>query len=264
VIIMFNSYEFTFAGVSSKAFGLMIYDIGNNAQEDVSFGNIAEIEQERIPRMVHPIHYGVNYHAKPLEFSLVFGAQDPLNRYEMEEIAYWLTGYQDYQWMTLGQEDLLHCQFRCLVKELTPITVGWLPYAFKAKIVCDCPYAYSEEKTQSFTISGETTVFVQNDGYVREYVKPVIEYELSSGNSISIVNQSDGGRTFTLTNIPSGSSRIQIDSGKCMLTDKSVGKNLYANSNLKFPRLVTGDNSLKVTGNGTMTVKYRCFYNVAG
>ena len=40
---MFNSYEFSFAGESSLMYGLMIYDIDGNGQENVSFGNTADI-----------------------------------------------------------------------------------------------------------------------------------------------------------------------------------------------------------------------------
>ena len=35
---MFNCYEFTFDGESSAMYGLMVYDIGDRGQSDVSFG----------------------------------------------------------------------------------------------------------------------------------------------------------------------------------------------------------------------------------
>lgn len=38
---VFNAYEFTFAGESSLSYGVMLYDIDDTGQEDVSFGNKA-------------------------------------------------------------------------------------------------------------------------------------------------------------------------------------------------------------------------------
>lgn len=91
---MFNSYEFSFAGESSLMYGLMIYDIDGNGQENVSFGNTADIIETRTLNRIQPIHFGVNYHDSPLQFKLVFGAEDYLDRYELENISFWLTGHQ--------------------------------------------------------------------------------------------------------------------------------------------------------------------------
>ena len=139
---MFNSYEFTFAGESSLMYGLMIYEIGGQGQDDVSFGNTASIIESRTINRVRPIHQGVNYHEDPLEFEVVFGSQEPLDRYELEAISLWLTGYQDYQWLSIDQPDMNRVQYRCFITDLQPISHGWLPVAFKATVRCDCPYAY--------------------------------------------------------------------------------------------------------------------------
>lgn len=140
---MFNCYEFTFDGESSAMYGLMVYDIGGRGQSDVSFGNKASIVETRTNNRIQPIYFGTNYHSKPLEFKLVFGAERELDRYELEDIAYWLTGRKEYKWLSIGQQDMEQLQFRCMVTELTPISHGWLPVAFQATIQCDCPYAYS-------------------------------------------------------------------------------------------------------------------------
>ena len=73
---MFNSYEFSFAGESSLMYGLMIYDIDGNSQENVSFGNKADIIETRTLNRIQPIHFGVNYHSEPLEFKLVLAQRN--------------------------------------------------------------------------------------------------------------------------------------------------------------------------------------------
>lgn len=173
---MFNSYEFTFAGESCFQYGLMIYDFDGKGQDNVSFGNKASIIEKRINNRVQPIHFGVNYHKEPLQFKLVFGAEMPLDRYELESISMWLTGHQDYQWLSIDQPDLEHVQFRCLITSLTPLAHGWLPVAFEATVVCDCPYAYGYPFSETYTINGETDILFRNEGSAPEYLTPTLEY----------------------------------------------------------------------------------------
>lgn len=260
---MFSSYEFTFAGESSLMYGLMIYDIGSHAQSDAAFGNIAKIVETRTNNRIRPIHFGVNYHSSPLQFKLVFGSMEPLDRYEMENISFWLTGQQDYQWLTIDQPDLEQVQFRCLITQLTPLTDGWLPYAFEATVVCDCPYAYGFPFEYQYRISGATDILFRNDSSVHEYIKPMLTYVSDPGGGLSIVNHNDDEREFKLTDIPPSSTAI-IDNDNGVIREIAYGTNLYDGFNLNFFRLVPGDNNLTITGEGALTMSGRLLYNVAG
>ena len=237
---MFNCYEFTFDGESSAMYGLMVYDIGGRGQSDVSFGNKASIVETRTNNRIQPIYFGTNYHSKPLEFKLVFGAERELDRYELEDIAYWLTGRKEYKWLSIGQQDMEQLQFRCMVTELTPISHGWLPVAFQATIQCDCPYAYSYPFEKQYTISGETTILFRNESSVREYLKPEISFApASSTSALSLVNLDDDNREFKLTGIPSGAS-VFVNNSNGIIQELSSGYNLYDGFNLNFFRLVHG------------------------
>ena len=261
----FNSYEFTFAGESSVMHNLMIYDIGGKSQGDTPFGSNASIVETRTNLRVQPLHFGVNYNKTPLQFKLVFGSHQALDRYEMEDIAYWLTGYQSYQWLSIDQPDLENVQFRCLITQLTPLSFGWLPYAFEATVVCDCPYAYSFPFERTYSINGETKILFRNDSLVREFVKPTLTFVPSSGtDKLSIVNSSDNGREFLIENLPSSSIIVSVDNTNGIIQETRYGFNLYDGFNLKFFRLVSGDNNLVVNGNGTLTISGRFYHNVAG
>lgn len=260
----FTSYEFTYAGESSLSHGLMIYDIDNKGQNDVSFGNTADIIETRTNRRIQPLIFGVNYNKRSLEFKLVFGAMEPLDRYQLEEVALWLTGYQTPQWLTIDQPDLERLQFKCFITQLTPISIGWLQYAFEATVVCDCSYAYSYPFEKTYTINGETEILFRNESSVREYVKPNITFVPASGTtSLSIVNESDNDREFLLSGIPA-STTVTVDNNNGIIRETVDNTNLYPGFNLKFFRLVQGDNHLVVTGNGTLTISGRFFHNVAG
>lgn len=262
---MFNAYEFSFAGESSLMYGLMLYDIDGKGQGDVAFGNSADIVETRTNNRIQPIHFGVNYHGKPLEFKLVFGSERALDRYELESIGFWLTGHQNYQWLSIEQPDMERVQFRCLITQLTPISYGWLPIAFEATVVCDCPYAYGFPFEKQYTISGNTEILFRNESSVREYIKPVISFVPSAGTTtLTVVNESDGGRVFEIKNLPASDINVIIDNSNGIIQEKNFGYNLYGGFNLNFFRLVHGDNIIQVTGNGTLTITGRFLYNVAG
>lgn len=261
---LFGGYEFTFAGGSSYQYGLMLYDFGGTGQSPVPFGNKGSIIETRTLGRIQPLHFGVNYHGSPLQFKLVFGTlEKSLDRYDMENIAHWLTGYQDYQWLSIDQPDLERVQFRCLITQLTPLYHGWLPYAFEAEVVCDCPYAYGFPFEYQYDISGTTDILFRNDSSVREYIKPTLIYIPTSGDTLSIVNHDDNDREFKLTGIPS-STNVIVDNRNGIIQE-AIGKtNLYDGFNLNFFRFVHGDNNLTITGNGTLTITGRLLYNVAG
>ncbi len=244
-------------------YGMIVCDIDGSGQDDVPFGNTAEIIETRTVTRIHPIHFGVNYHKKPLEFEIVFGAKYHLDRYELQNIAYWLTGYQDYQWLTIEQPDLSNVQFRCLITELTPISVGWLPYAFRATVQCDCPYAYGYPFEETYHINGSTQILFANEGSVREYLRPQLTIKPASGTTkITIVNKSDNDHTVTLDKIPAGGLVIQIDNDLGIITEDTVNANLYEGFGGDFFRLVPGDNDIVVTGSCEFTISGNMLYNV--
>lgn len=261
---MFDSYEFTFDGESSLMHGLMLYDFDGKGQSNVSFGNKASIIETRTNTRIQPLHFGVNHNESPLQFKLVFGSTEPLDRYELEEISYWLTGHQEYRWLSIDQPDLEHVQFYCIVSELTPLHHGWLPVAFEATIICDCPYAYGFPFEQAFTVEGEKKALFRNESSVREYISPTLTYTTSNGGPFVIVNHDDGNREFRIDDIPTGEVEITIDGTNGIITETTHGYNLYKGFNLNFLRFVSGDNHLTITGNGELTITGRLLHNVAG
>lgn len=262
---MFNSYEFSFAGESSYQYGLMLYDIGGNGQNEVSFGNKASIVETQTTDRIQPIHYGVNYHTSPLEFKLVFGADHCLDRYDLESIAFWLTGHQDYQWLSIDQPDMLGIQFRCLVTELKPISVGWIPFAFEATIRCDCPYAYSLPFRQTYQVNGTSSILFRNESSVHEYLKPDLRIVPNTGTKeVKIINHSDGEREFVLSSLPASNLDIRVYNNRGVIEDVIGGRNLYPGFNMNFFRLAHGDNDLEISGSGTVTISGRFLRNVAG
>lgn len=257
---MYDCYEFTFAGQPSELYGLHVCDIGSRKHGDNPFGNTASIVNTRLPRRVTPLHYGVRYNDSPLTFSLIFASERRLDRWEMQAVAQWLTGYQDYQWLTISQPDLEDVRFRCLVKTLTPVSVGWYPVAFEAQIECDCPYGYSYPVEREYTAKGTLQALLQIPSSAHEHFLPMLEIEMIGKSDLKIENAANG-RVTQFTGLPSD-VKFTMDNENQILTAEAGEYNLYDFFNFVFFALEPGDNDLTITGNCKIRLSGMYFVNV--
>lgn len=259
---MYKNYEFTFADMPASIFGMFVCDIGNKSHSDNEFGNRANIVETRIANRITPLHYGVRYHDEPLRFTLIFGSEQYMDRYQMQEVANWLTGYQEYQWLSIDQPDMENIQFHCLIESLTPISIRRLPIAFEAKIVCDCPYGYSYPFEQEIQVDGSAELRFYNDSTIKEHLSPDLKVELSPDcRDFAIVNQTTGAE-MRFETLPAGGITILADNENKVLRDANGQYDLYDFFNFQFFDLASGDNYLTVEGTGIVTISGRYLYNV--
>lgn len=257
--------EFIFDGVPCSEHGLMIYHFGSEGQEDVDFQS-GEIIEDRLPARYDALTYGLVQN-KSLEYTLVFGANmesidagASLDRYDVEAIAAWLTGHSSRKWLIISQNDMEPFQYKCFITELKLITYGDMPWAFSCKVNCDSPFAYRMPEVFSYTVNGETSARLFNRSSYNGFYMPKMEISMRGGNSISVQNLSDGGRTLRFASLPGGNSlTIYIDNNNQVITN-NLDLNLYPYFNMKFLRLARGDNLLKITGRAE--VKFICEFPV--
>lgn len=262
--------SFIFNGIPCDDYELMMYDIGSASQSNDSQISAISIVEESLSSRWKPHFYGVK-RDKKLEFSLVFGVNQEridvnkyLERYEIENIASWLTGYNKYLPLEIIQSDLEYIHYKCIVSELKVVEYGNIPYALEAHIICDSPYAYLYPHEYSFNIDGETSICIFNESSCNDYFMPQIKIEQIADSSFSIINLSDSGtREFKFTDIPTSVSAISVDNDRCIInSDNDI--NLYPYFNFKFFRLVKGLNQLKVSGKGTLRIVCEFPINVGG
>ena len=258
--------SFVYDGKSCDDFDLMLADADGNAQGEGRFASAVSIVEETSPQRWKPFFYGTRFEDK-LQLTLVctlnntrLDAQEFLSRQELDNIATWLTGHSEYKWLTIDQEDLSGVRYECIVTELSILESGNEPYGIFIVATCDGPYAYRTTPTVTTKeLAGETQLTIENTSSHNGYFKPVVEFEPSGEGDLTIVNNSDNGRAFTLTDIPGSVTNVRIDSERCLVEcDQDI--DLYGNCNFKFLRLKRGDNDLKVTGNGTL--KITCDYPI--
>lgn len=175
----FIAKRFSFNRIPCEQFGLRIFDIDGNTNEATPFASTGKLQTDVIPSKGRTFLYGRSFES-PLEFNLVFGV-DPseilsmdehLDRYEMNAIANWLAGHNTYHWLEIEQPDLEMIRYHCVISDLQPIQLSWLPWAFTAKVTCDSPdglmtYRESLEK-EKITLNG-------NDYVPLEKVKEILD-----------------------------------------------------------------------------------------
>ena len=117
----FIAKKFSFNRVPCEEYGLRIFDIDGNDNEAAPFASVGELQTDVIPSRGRVFLYGRAYE-EPLEFNLVFGL-DPLmlkmhehlDRFEMDAIANWLTGQNQYKWLEIEQPDLEIIRYHCVI-----------------------------------------------------------------------------------------------------------------------------------------------------
>jgi len=266
----FYSYSFTFDDIPSEEYSLMIYDFGSSKDEGGSFTSAGTVVEDRIARRYKSLYYGSKLD-EPLEFNLTFGAntrkvrQDkPLDRWDFEVISSWLTGKDGYRWLTIEQPDLETIRYRCKITDLKYLTVGWRPWVFTCKVICDSPFAYATPETFSYEVNGTLTVPFYNRSTYNGFYKPHMEISRINGDSFSITNLTDNNRVFAFSGLPSSSDLvIDIDNENEIITN-TADLNLYKNFNFRFFRFLRGDNTLEMSGN--FFVNFTCEFpvNVGG
>ena len=259
---------FVFDSVPCETYDLMMYDVGND-DSDVSIPSIGGIQDETVGDKWKPYFYGITPAGK-LEFDITFGVNEWridhdkfFDRFEIAEITSWLTGYSEYKWLYIEQPDMLLLGFRCMITDLKLVPYGKTPWAFKAHVICDSPYAYLEAEEFSLTVNGSATMVIRNPSSSNEFYLPEITFERTSGTALSIRNAQDQDRGPAFSDIPGSVGTIWIDNEHCVITnDQNV--NLYSGFNFQFLRLVRGENNITITGNGTVRIRCEFPVNVGG
>ena len=165
--------------------------------------------------------------------------------------------------MRLQHDDLTAGRKARSTDDLEAVEVGGRHWGFSCKVTCDSPYGYLAPQEFSYEVNGSATVTLHSLSSCNDPYSPIVQIKQSGGQNFSIQNVTDGGRTFTLKGIPTGSGNVLLDSDHGVLTCDS-GLNLYPYCNFKFPRLLRGDNQLILTGSGVYTFTCEFPVNVGG
>ncbi len=262
--------SFSFNGIPCDDFDLMLYDVGNTEQGEGRFASPVKIVEEVLPNRWKPYFYGVERDDK-LEVQMVFGVNQRrvdegsfLGRDELEAVATWLTGQEEYLWLEIDQPDLEYVRYKVICTGLDIVEYGDVPWALEAEFTCDSAYAYMYPQTFSYDVDGAMEIYFRNESSLGGYYYPEIEWcPTSGGGDFSLQNVTDSGRTTKFTDVPASIKSIVVDNDRGIITNDQ-DLNIYPYFNFKFFRLTRGVNDLIVTGTGTLNISCEFPVNMGG
>ena len=252
--------SFSFNGIPCEDFELMMYSIDGTTHSAGKFASGVSIIEQKIATRWKPYFYGTQLKDK-LSFSIVFGVNEErinkhefLLRDELEKVAAWLSGHNEYMWLEIYQEDMEYIRYHCIVTELEIVEFDLIPWALKATFECDSPYAYMQPQTYEYDINGSADIVFYNESSHNGYYMPIIEFDLTGSQSFSLMNRTDNNRLFSFTDLPASITNVCIDNDHGIITTNDDGLNPYPYFNFHFFRLLRGENHLTITGNGTLRI----------
>lgn len=226
---MFRSTSFKFDGVSSETYGLMIYFTDDSEIRDLSLGTDVELIEDRLPKQISPIHYGVDMN-KPMTFPLTFGSTNYLKDYDVDAILSWLTGHQQYKWLEFIDGDH-YIRYKCHLNNVKTLYVNGLPFAFECDVECDGQFGYEPVEIFEYEVNelGISDDFFNRSSY-NGYLYPDVEILFNDDcTTLSIVNETDGGREFKINHFDRETINTTSDEIGEITT---LGAKIQANSEL--------------------------------
>lgn len=254
----------------------MMYNIDGASPSAGKFASGVTVVEQKLTNRWRPLFYGAKLEGK-LKFDIVFGVNQRridndefLDRYELEAIGSWLTGHDKYLWLEINQDDMNYARYRCIISDLELVEFGNTPMALRATVTCDGPYAYMYPQVFEYTLNGTHTISFYNESSHNGFYYPIIEFVPTKASGLKIVNHSDGDRTFELTSVPSPTDTVVVNNDTQVISCYDGGElttgfgDIYEQFNFNFLRLLKGENSLSVTGKGTLRLRCEFPVNVGG
>jgi len=261
----FYACTFRYDGISSEEFGLTLCEIASNKQNGGAINDGFSVLSDHMARRSQPIHYGVQK-SDHLEFDLIFGADEYLDRTVVADIAKWLLGRSKFAPLVIEQEDMKGFQYKAIITTMKIIPVGGKTIGFSAHVVCDGPFAYTERIISSYKCEGVKSFYFRNLSNVPELYAPDVAIILDANSDFKMVNNTTGETvSFEFDGANTSNIAISIHGKTKVMTYAEIGEsvtlNLYECMTLNgerhfvFPRFAQGDNLITVTGNCTLKIE---------
>lgn len=254
---MFNATTFSYAGISSSEWGLIIADFDNsNVMETEAFS--PNLSLLKVPGQLRFFYGKVEYETAPTcEFSIIkeniTGTDSVgITAEARAAIMSWLVGRNAFLPLTFHSGDNENYTYYCIFTGVKTIWVNGRCYGFRLTAEFDSPFARG--KDDSIIIKpGTHTVTLQNSSSLDDYVYPIVTF---TGGSIDIVNNTDdSSRHFTFSGLNSLET-VTVDNELNTITSTRDGEKLSYFTSKKWLRLRRGRNELTVTCPGEVTIKW--------
>ena len=243
--LAFTAVNFVYDNMPSEKYGLLITSI---AGESVSpAGSAISLITDKVFR--NPVQQLLGIDQEPLVFDVEFTSPKPLDMFEIDSIATWLTGQHEYKKLQIDQADLKNSYYNCIITNMSNVYYNNRGHSFRCTVECDAPWAWEFETVKSWqfpdsAINNERLFIVTSENSL---IKPLIEFTLTDFNTtFSIVNHSLNGLEFGWTGLNVGET-ITVN---CATQEISSSTGLFRSDkfNKRFLSLRKGVNNLEFRG----------------
>ena len=257
---MFIETDAVFDGTYFSDMDLTLISTGSGARE-VNFGTKQSIVEEK----VRSKNYLYRVDEEPLTFSIaVLLDEDKEWSYEKRrEVINWLFKKEYKEFRSLDFPNIVYYVIAAGDAKLTLASSqrGYFTIEFR----CDAPHGWTYPVSViDYDLSTNTTstiIEIENLSNIREVYYPELEFVLQgTSTSLSIVNLSDGLRTFSFSGLNT-SEEIYVDNDKQRIITSVANTYRLDKFNKNWLRLVQGANRLQITGKCTLQI--RCQFPMA-
>ena len=200
--------------------------------------------------------YGTKYSgAEPVRITLIKQNGGEFSIDDNRRILKWLTGAQTDSWLDLISGDEVQYRMFGHVQNV-------LQYKLDARIIgiivvfeSASPWAFSDLQTQTEMIDGTKTISLVNQSDdLYGYTSVNVTYKNMAANGSLVLQNAATNETTSVSGL--GVNETIILDANQMITSDNPARIFGNNFNFIFPRLISGINTLTVTGKGTITFNY--------
>ncbi|MEL3959407.1 phage tail domain-containing protein [Caldifermentibacillus hisashii] len=252
---MLESTSFLYDNIHSSDMGVINCKV-DSGLFDEGFLPSRTIIEEKIAGREKPYFTGFEY--EPFEFSMTLFFEDGMSKNKRRSVARWLLPvYYKPLIFDSNPSRMFYCMYHGDSRLLhNGLEQGYVTITMR----CDSPFSYTQYYSTDIydlsnnTING-TEISIKN--YGDDICKPDIYIEKVDDGDISIINYSDSGREFKITNILDGDI-LNIDNENEQIETDISGSFNYKNHNNIYLRLLPySQNRLKIYGKCKIQFKYQ-------
>lgn len=244
---MFSATHFTYDGVFSGIYGLVIADFDENSViETTAFSPVLNLTKPA--SLNRAFHNGVSYEEMPTyQFSII--SQTEIPDIIRREIMSWLIGRKEFKKLQIHQPDLEAYYYNCVFTLADIIYVNGRCHGFRITANFDSPYARGQATTVSVGEAGQHTVTIfNNSDIIDDYVYPIVEF---TGGGVQIINNTDDSlRVFKFDGLAE-TEVVTVDNEIRYISSTIAGEKLSNFKTKNWLRLRPGRNQLSITCTGS-------------
>lgn len=250
------STKFTYNGITSDSMGVYLVRTSSGIITR-PYVPARTVREDYPSQAQQPYFFGTQINA--FTISLTFSTLDnTMTDSKLKTLASWLFQNDYKPFISDDNPNVIH--YLMQIGEVKFETNGNREGYFTAEFRSKFPFALTTEATPTYNLTNNnttTTITLNNESNVYEHYNPTYRFVVSSTPTstatptLLIKNLLDNNREQAFYSLNIGET-LFVDNNKCLILS-STGEYRYGNMTGNWLRLIQGNNSLQITGKGTLT-----------